>query len=82
MIPCKEFKCLKLPACKNKETIFCTLLYNYHLIKSDNKNEVYETLEELVECYHEMNENIPIIKRGPIINSMRLAIKLGLDPIT
>jgi hypothetical protein len=28
-IPCKQIKCLKYPACKNREFITCTLLREY-----------------------------------------------------
>lgn len=34
MIPCKEIKCLKYPACRNKSKIQCTSLVDYAIDKS------------------------------------------------
>ena len=40
MIPCKELKCLKYPACKNKTEIHCLDLLKYF---TDTRNEYKET---------------------------------------
>lgn len=37
MIPCKELKCLKYPACKNKTDIYCLPLLKYF---TDHRNEL------------------------------------------
>ena len=49
MIPCERDKCLKYPACKQKETISCTELVRY--INHNNPNLSHHDFWKLINEY-------------------------------
>jgi len=69
MLPCIKDKCIKLPICKSRETIDCTLLNNYvhdKLPQSKNNSFVNDTVKHLYKksrLWLEINETLPNLEQ-------------------
>lgn len=82
MTPCERDKCLKLPACKSKRTIFCNPLYQFMFTDIQKQDEGYALLTNLIDVYRD--EQYPgdgPFQGAPIINANRLADKIEKDNI-
>ncbi len=63
MIPCKEYKCLKYPACRNKTDIKCLSLLNYFTIKRNKLKHKYNFVVRHENTWLHIKNSLPNVLR-------------------
>ena len=68
-LPCIEDHCLKYPVCKQKEEIYCTLLFTFFrmLLK---ENHVYNLSDDEMETFRKLFPKLENIKPSQELNEV------------